>query len=442
MDTVHIRSTENTPMDNDQTLVKGRSTMIDQAQIDSLPVEVPKTTPSALDLHTQELFVQLKEFMNQQIHTMQTGLISTLSDMRTKMEKKYTERDTAVTSLTDSLTSKDRECAEFMKTIHDLRAENAKLTTQLSESKWKAFRNSGESKTLLLGSSIIRDIDHQKLKQTDVRSISGAKVSNLLSEVEKLQTNHYDKIVVVGGGNDCADSSDTITTVNKFKELIVAAKKANSVTIASICSRQAPDNQGVQDVIDTVNAGVQGICADMECTYCDTNTGVQGLCADMACTYCDTNDILQLSDGSINQGYYLDHSIHLTYKGQNKIAQKLELQAVQKDAPHSVTRAQKAQQKSQRSSRGQTASQRSNVRATVYTHSDNRNSEHAKRPTARDISSTHRRASGCDYCAEPNHATERCYHQAPVKCNTCGYSGHTSKYCESNNMGSNDNICY
>ena len=180
-----------------------------------------------------------------------------------------------------------------------------------------------------MGSSIIRDIDHQKLKQTDVRSISGAKVGNLLSEVEKLQTNHYDKIVVVGGGNDCADSSDTITTVNKFKELIVAAKqKANSVTIASICPRQTPDNPGVQDVIDTVNAGVQGLCADM------------------ACTYCDTNDILRLSDGSINEGYYLDDSIHLTYKGQNKIAQKLELQAVQKDAPYSVTRAQKAQQKS------------------------------------------------------------------------------------------------
>ena len=84
-------------------------------------------------------------------------------------------------------------------------------------------------------------------------------------------------------GNDCSDTKDATVVANSFKDLISAAKlKVASVIVASICPRGDPE---IQDCIDNVNT---------------------------ACTYCDKTDILRLTDGTINEGFYLDDLHHLT----------------------------------------------------------------------------------------------------------------------------------
>ena len=105
---------------------------------------------------------------------------------------------------------------------------------------------------------------------------------------------------IIGGENDCSSNTNVPEIVAKYKDLIVAAKAtARVVTVASICPRGP---QQTQACIDSVNAGIQGLCED---------TG---------CAFIDTSELLKLRDGSINEGYYMDDLIHLTYKGQNKVA--------------------------------------------------------------------------------------------------------------------------
>ena len=73
--------------------------------------------------------------------------------------------------------------------------------------------------------------------------------------------------------------------------------KGASVTVVSIYRRGDPE---IQDCIDNVN------------------TAVLGICDDLSCTYCDTTNIVRLTDGTINEGFYLDDLHHSTHKGQNK----------------------------------------------------------------------------------------------------------------------------
>ena len=114
----------------------------------------------------------------------------------------------------------------------------------------------------------------------------------------------------------------------KFKDLISAAKlKAASVTVASICTRGDPK---IQDYIGDVNITIHGICDDLSCIYCDTT------------------NILRLTGGTINEGFYLDDLHHLTYKGQNKVAKKLELRPAQTYIPYNVVSNQNSRHRTSR----------------------------------------------------------------------------------------------
>jgi len=130
-------------------------------------------------------------------------------------------------------------------------------------------------------------------------------------EVAQLTNNKYQNVVLVGAGNVCSDTKDDTIVINSFKNLISAAKlKHASVKVASICPRGDPE---IPDYIDNVD------------------TAVQGMCLDLSCTYWDSTDILKLYDRAINEGFYL-----LTYKGQNKVAKKLELRPAQTYIPYNV----------------------------------------------------------------------------------------------------------
>ena len=144
-----------------------------------------------------------------------------------------------------------------MQTVTELRAQNTKLTTELDRNKWACFRNKPpEDSAVHIGSSVIRDIDRNKLLNTDIKCLAGVKISDMTREVVQLTNDQYQNIVLVGGGNDCSDTKDATIVINCFKNLISAAKlKAASVTVASICQTQCS--------IDNVNTPARGICDDI-----------------------------------------------------------------------------------------------------------------------------------------------------------------------------------
>ena len=79
--------------------------------------------------------------------------------------------------------------------IHNLEKENTTLeekNTEL-ENKLRAPSlnsreptNSSSSKTLVIGSSLLRNFDEKKLEETEVRSLSGARINDIAVELETL----------------------------------------------------------------------------------------------------------------------------------------------------------------------------------------------------------------------------------------------------------------
>jgi hypothetical protein len=341
------------------------------------------------------------------------NLKSLVKDMGSKMDSHYrscNERELNCSKLVEALEKKDNECRELTATVTELRTQTATLTADLNQAKWVSFRNkdkSSNSQTMLIGSSMIRDIDETKLLNTKVQCIPGAHLAELKETVRTLSNDKpCDRLVIVGGGNDCSDNTDTTALVNSFKDLIETAKsKANTVTVASICPR---GDQTTQDRVDLVNAGIQGLCADL------------------ACTYCDTTDVLKLADGSMNEGFFMDDLVHLTYKGQNKIAQKLDLKPLQTDSSYNVVTSRR-QKKMQ--TKDSDVTHVTHDRISSYRNTPKRHRTHdTDRPQSRSVA---RPCARCTFCAEPHHETDRCRHQRPVTCYTCGSTGHKSKYCES-----------
>ena len=168
------------------------------------------------------------------------NIIKTMSSKITEHCKLLMDRDVTMMSYIDK---KDKECNHVTKTVTYLVSRNAELTTKLSQSKWQAFRKkSPHPRTVLIGSSNVKDIDRNKLTNTIVKCLPGAKVVTLTGKVEQLPDNSYDRLVIVGGFNSCSNTKDSTTVVSDFKVMINAAKcKANTVTVSSVCPQGDKD---------------------------------------------------------------------------------------------------------------------------------------------------------------------------------------------------------
>ena len=68
---------------------------------------------------------------------------------------------------------------------------------------WKGFRSEEKERTLLVGSSLVRDMEQSHLVNTDVVCIPGGKISDVLKTVSQAETDKYARIALVVGGNDC-----------------------------------------------------------------------------------------------------------------------------------------------------------------------------------------------------------------------------------------------
>jgi len=159
-------------------------------------------------------------------------------------------------------------------------------------------------KTLLIGDSVIRDVNPRALKDTTVISMKGAKVSDINKRLSEYST-QCDKIILSCGGNDISPDCDITVLINEYSTMLKNAKQmCGNISVSSILPRE---DINVQNKIN------------------DANKLLQITCGDVGCTYIDLNPVFMLSCGEINDGYFAD-SVHLTLKGSRKLVTLLELQ--------------------------------------------------------------------------------------------------------------------
>jgi len=159
---------------------------------------------------------------------------------------------------------------------------------------------------LLIGDSTIKSVKQSSFIDTTVVSISGAKITDIISKLVSV-TDSYRKIVLVCGGNNITANCDEANVINQLGELITEAKKhCTSVAITSICPRT--DEQ-------------------LQCHISSLNKKLQVICSDLTVQFINTDSMFILTNGDLNDGYMAD-GVHLTPRGVLKLVSYLPLTQV------------------------------------------------------------------------------------------------------------------
>ena len=178
-----------------------------------------------------------------------------------------------------------------------LRKEVVTLKEQVATLTWRTFRQPGQPSSLLIGSSLVRNVSRDKL----------ADVKRKLEQ----QPSGFDTITVLAGGNDCDTSPppSAEAVVEAYSAVIdTALVKARTVIVSSVCPRLTTHK--TTNTIDAVNADLVHLCDEKSVTFIDNTP------------------LFTLSDGSVNDGYLQRDGVHLTTTAINRVAKNLALKII------------------------------------------------------------------------------------------------------------------
>ena len=160
------------------------------------------------------------------------------------------------------LREKEENCEKFITENAQLHQRVADVAASSSDERWSQFPRAHG--TAVLDSSIIRDVDQNKLVATKCICIPGGHIKDIQAKVDQFPAgNRLCRAVLVVGGNDCDGRQDTpiSDTIAQYKDLIEGAKSiATSVTVSGVCPRRKSTE--LTERLDTLNAGLQGLCDD------------------------------------------------------------------------------------------------------------------------------------------------------------------------------------
>ena len=110
------------------------------------------------------------------------------------------------------------------------------MTTQLQQKQWPTRR---PQQTVVVGTSLVKHMDESKLQHTRVICLPGAKLQRIAKAMRNLPPDTAcNRLVVVAGGNDVADSNELEGAVYDYETVITEAKKScTSVVISSVSLR-------------------------------------------------------------------------------------------------------------------------------------------------------------------------------------------------------------
>ncbi|CAH1778114.1 unnamed protein product [Owenia fusiformis] len=343
--------------------------------------------------------------------TFETEVLSLLRTLRTSLD--VTNASLAAVQKTNcdlvsQLAAKTAEC-------QSLNAECSSLRKQLNNksSETRVTPNpASPSKTLLIGSSIIRDVDSSKLDTENVHTecIRGGKISDVCDKIAKADST-YDNIIFQIGSNDCAASDNAETIVDSYKLLLAGGHAiAKSISVSSICPRT--DNANAHTTAQAVNAELQVLCENMENTNFVNN---------------DSSFILQ--DGTVNEGFLNRDGLHLAPSGTNRLVYNMGLTKKVKSVtkPWNNHFHRNSQQNSHAHKDPGTRPQPSiSPPPRVHIAGNNLSLRQGNRKTPNNS------RPACFKCGEASHLASTCWHPGPVRCYSCSMLGHKTHKCPNN----------
>ena len=317
----------------------------------------------------------------------------------------------------DSLKKIEDKCEELSKENAALKTQVTSLSLQLQQKVWQGFTNN-DTQSLLIGDSLIRNVDEQKLKMTKVTSLPGAKVTDVLKHLKDTDLD-YNSIVCCVGTNDCSNEEFNGDTIAKtYKDIVETVKlKVNDpkcIKLVSIPPRS--DSKTYQERVDTLNACLSSIATD------------DGL------TFINNDPTFKLGDGTPNDGYLLNDGLHLNDRGTNRLVKNMQLRVNHKAVNGNVVKKRKALNQQQTDSQQEAAPDTDWQEVSRRRRRPNRPQPQEPRMPDRGRQGIgyKERTSGnklCWFCGETNHVSINCRHGQKIYCFQCQGLGHKAKNC-------------
>ena len=159
--------------------------------------------------------------------------------------------------------------------------------------------------SLLLGTSLLRNVDPNKLENCKIIAKGGATVKDLHQEIVKLPAeNNFDKLIIVAGSIDI-ESKDSEDVVKDYEAITVAAaEKTDKIVICSVLPRTDKD---LTEKLYKLNEGLKRVCEA---------TGY---------VFLDMDKIFRLQNGSANTACLLPDGLHLSKFGVDNLMQGCEV---------------------------------------------------------------------------------------------------------------------
>jgi lysophospholipase L1-like esterase len=372
-----------------------------------------------------------------------------------------------VNKLSESQLKMEKMLSSLSDECRMLKVENERLRSQPQPQPKKT--------SLVIGDSLLRDIDQNKLQDTRVISLSGGTLQDARRTLDQ-NSNVFDHIFLAIGTNDCSrESFSEGTFIEAYKDLVQAAKQKVSdeskVCIVTIPPRM--DSMSHQSNIELVN-GCLASLAD------ETNAKI-----------INNDSTFKLADGSPNDAYLLSDQLHLSCNGTKRLVKNMGLSVKEewKDDPTKKKQYVRHQIKKREAEKSSTESLPRHRKRRVQPQPNVQNRSHAqpnssihqqrnelqgprsgpttsaarhhprecnrsvdttvqyshrgcnidkwRRQNSRDFegNSTCRNQqrvspmSACHFCGEQNHGTNHCRYGRPLVCYSCKTQGHKARSC-------------
>ncbi|CAH1796206.1 unnamed protein product [Owenia fusiformis] len=322
-----------------------------------------------------------------------------------------------------------KQLARITADKEELHRENAALRKQLSNA---STMPNNTLPSLLIGSSIVRDVDSTKLVNTEVKCLRGGTISDVHKTLSSGDTN-YNTIYLQVGSNDCARGNDVNLICEDYKLLLAGAKqRSKDIIVSSVTPRM--DDSDAQSKIEQLNGFL--LCH----------------CSDEKVTFIDNDKIFKLQDGSINDGFLAADHLHLSDSGTNRLLKNLNISTKASDitlpknkrAPPKRT-TQRPQQSTQKTPPSPYDSDANNTpqhppqhttrpwnnrrpTSNGYINTSKAKQHNAYKPTTHNNNAINNTIK-CKKCGEPGHLVTTCWHPATVRCHLCKELGHKQSLC-------------
>ena len=367
---------------------------------------------------TKWICVLCKDFPSQLNELKQ--IITTVKTENDLLRQKVSSLESRVLFLEDKLVVKDSADVDDLNDV-----TNAEQSTDRP------------SKTLLLlGESMLRDVKNDHFKGTVVKSMSGAKVCDIVGELNSRDDMaSFRNVCIHCGTNDVASGTPTKDIVENIETAITSimiSSPNTSVHISAVCPR---DNPRLSLKIDLLNKDLKELTTRLGCSFIDTG---------LMMTYRNGDvDISQFVDG-----------LHFNERGSDTFIRALadgipELeQNTDSDWTRVLARHDRVRNKVQRSAKppfrkGRTDSHgrrnwqprkdNGRVESQMYKGCSSGSVGKGSQFLRDRRSRFHNRESddytGCFNCGLKNHNRNTCRFNHRVRCHACNALGHKERYC-------------